>query len=179
MSAEYLVSSLPPVPFDGPAPFPQAKFAEMCSEWLSARDARGVAALVSGAESSHPLVVRWRDLSVQMRNASAEERARASGADAGRWKRPASGCDIYRTSLVRAAFRENGPMARQDALDRAEWDAAGELVSPCDPLGPGAAFAYAVRLGVAERRSRTAATEGNAIFDRIAAAARTGAAGKE
>ena len=180
MSAEYLVSSLPPLPFDGPAPLSAEDFAARCAEWLSPRDAAAARAIALGGECAHPAVRRWRDIETQMRNAIAAERARARSADASKWRRPEEGCDLFWKSRAAAAFRETDPLKREAIVDRALWDAACELVAPSDPLGPGAAFAYAVRLSISIRRSKLDRAAGNAVFDRIAAAARApAAAGKE
>ncbi len=182
MALEYLVSSLPPLAFDARPAIGTDEFAEACRRWASPRDAAAVQALLdgdAGACPGHPVLARWRDIETQMRNAAAAERARARQADAAKWRRPERGCDMHWKARAAAAFRESGPLARQNALDRAAWDAAGELVRPEDPLGIGAVFAYAARLLISTRRSKADTAAGNAVFDRIAAAAQLSAPGKE
>lgn len=179
MSAEYLVSSLPPLQFDGPAPMSADAFAVRCDEWLSARDAAAVRAILAGADSPHPAARRWKDLKTQMKNAVSAERARKRRVDAAKWKRDESGCDLFWKSRVSAAFRETDPLKREALIDRAEWDAAAELTPPANPLGAGAAFTYAARLPVAARRSALDAAAGNGIFEDIVSAACAAAGGKD
>ena len=58
-------------------------------------------------------------------------------------------------------------------IDRAWWDAAGELVQPSAPLGIGALAAYAVRLRIALRRDMISKEKGNEAFDRLTAETKT------
>ena len=55
-------------------------------------------------------------------------------------------------------------------IDRAWWDAAGELTPPSSPLGSGALATYAVRLQIALRRAKISRDAGTAVFDRLVAA---------
>ena len=161
MAADYLIASLQPLDLDGPAPYTEAQFAEMCREQL-------------GPDPFKAHAARWADLDAQLRNAVAAERARARGDDPAKWRRPVRGCSPYWANRVAAAFQETNPAARERLLDRVWWDAAGELVPPAAPLSAAAAFAYAIRLALVVRRRAASAEAGNAVFDRLAAAARTG-----
>ena len=149
MSVDYIVSSLPALQFDAPAPIEWEKFVEAC-----------------GGEV--PESAKWRDLETQLRNAVAEARGGA------KYARPAAGCSLYWRDRVAACFQERDVAKRQDLIDRAWWDAAGELVPPASPLGEGALAAYALRLKIALRRDRADAAAGNAAFDAIADAATPG-----
>ena len=62
MAADYLVSSLQPLALEGPAPYTAGHFLDLCRSQLSAGDADGVAAVMGGASSGHPLAARWRDI---------------------------------------------------------------------------------------------------------------------
>ena len=64
-------------------------------------------------------------------------------------------------------FAENDVARRDEALDKAWWDAAGELVPPASPLGAGALAAYAVRLRIALRRSAISSESGSAAFEKL------------
>jgi len=159
MAADYLISSLPTVPFDGPAPISMSDFlarcrAELGYEPLSDDD--------TGATAK-----KWRDLETQMRNAAAGERAKALGVDAGKYRRATPGCSLYWQNRIAAAFSETDPLKRQAVIDRAFWDAAGDLVPPSSPLSAAAAYAYRVRLEIAARRAAVSAEEGNKVFDGI------------
>ena len=159
MAADYLISSLPAVPFDGPAPLSLADFLARCRAEL------GYEPLSDGDTSA--TAKKWRDLETQMRNAAASERAKALGVDAAKYRRAARGCSLYWQNRVGAAFSETDPMKRQAAIDKAFWDAAGDLVPSSSPLSAAAAYAYRVRLEIAARRAAMSAEEGNKVFDGI------------
>lgn len=167
MSADYLISSLPAVPLDGPAPMTTDAFLAACRDQLSARDAAGVAALVADAPSDHPVVRAWRDLDTQLRNTVAGERARILGTDAAKWRHTADGCSLYWTNRAAAAFQEKDPAKRERLIDQLRFDAAGDLTPVESPLSAAAAFTYAVRLQIALRRAKIAATAGNNVFNRL------------
>ena len=144
MSVDYIVASLPPLDFDGPAPMTRERFDEI----VRGVDLSGVAG-------------KWRDLETQMRNAIAVARGGA------KWQRPAKGCSVYWRGRAAAAFAEKSPMARENALDRMWWDAAGEMTPPESPLSKGALFTYSVRLDVVLRRNRIARDSGREIVGQL------------
>lgn len=149
MSVDYIVSSLPTLSFDQPAPMTWEKFVQ-----------------IAGDAESFSLPREWSDLETQLRNAVAEAR----GGE--KYKRAARGCSLYWKNRVLMCFQERDPMKREDALDRVWWDAAGELTPPTSPLGKGALATYAVRLKIALKRSAVSREAGNAAFDRLTAATR-------
>ncbi len=155
MSIDYIVSSLQPLVFDGPAPYTWERFAEIAPEGFIAED---------GSFAAPP---RWRDLETQLRNAMAVAR----GGE--RFRRQASGCDLYWQGRVAAAFQEKDPLRRETLLDRVWWDAAGELTPASSPLSRGALETYAIRLQILIRRNRISKDAGDAIFGRLTAAAET------
>ena len=144
MTYDYIVSSLPALSFELPAPLGWEQFVAACG---------GVV----------PELGAWHDLETQLRNAMAEARG------GGKFKRPAEGCSLYWKNRVLAAFRETDPLLRETLLDRVWWDAAGELTSPSEPLGIGALSTYAVRLKIALKRSKISVDAGNAAFDQLTA----------
>ena len=154
MSIDYIVSSLQPLVFDGPAPYTWERFAEMLPPDCVAAD---------GAFAVPP---RWRELETQLRNAMAVAR----GGE--KYRRPASGCDLYWQNRVTAAFSEKDPLKRETLLDRVWWDAAGELTPPAAPLSAAAVFTYAIRLGIVLRRAARDAAAGNDVFNRLTAASK-------
>ena len=145
MTTDYIVSSLPTLAFDAPAPLSWEKFVEACG-------------------GKAPAQTKWADLETQLRNAMAE--ARGGGET---FRRPAEGCSVYWKNRVLACFQEKDVARREALLDRVWWDAAGELTPPAAPLGDGALATYAVRLRIALKRSRIAVDAGNAAFDRLTA----------
>ena len=145
MTTDYLVSSLPALAFGAPAPISWERFREM-----------------AGDEGCTP-PPEWADLETQLRNAVADAR----GGE--RFRRPAEGCSVYWRDRVAACFQEKDVARRDELLDRAWWDAAGELTSPASPLGKGALATYAVRLRIALRRDMISREKGNAAFDRLTA----------
>jgi hypothetical protein len=144
MSVDYIVSSLPALQFDAPAPIEWEKFVEAC-----------------GGEV--PECDKWRDLETQLRNAVAEARGSA------KYARPAAGCSLYWRGRVAACFQEKDVAQRDRLLDKVWWDAAEELAPPASPLGRGALATYAVRLRIAIKRSAISKERGGAAFDAITA----------
>ena len=153
MSIDYIVSSLQSLVFDGPAPYTWERFVEMLPPDLVAAD---------GAFAAPP---RWRELETQLRNAMAAAR----GGE--KYRRPTSGCDLYWQNRVTAAFSEKDPLKRETLLDHVWWDAAGELTPIAAPLSRGALETYAIRLQIVLRRNRISQEAGDALFDRLTAAA--------
>ena len=145
MSVDYIVSSLPSLVFNAPAPL----------SWE--------AYVSRGGGVPPPQAKVWQDLETQLRNAIAEAR----GGE--RFKRPADGCSLYWKNRVLACFQEKDVAKRDELIDRTWWDAAGELTPPSDPLGKGALATYAIRLKIALKRSLISTTAGNASFDRLTA----------
>ena len=145
MTVDYIVSSLPTLAFNAPAPISWEKFTQ------------------EGGGVPPPQEKEWNDLETQLRNAVAEAR----GGE--RFKRPAEGCSLYWKNRVLACFQEKDVAKRDELLDRVWWDAAGELTPPTEPLGPGALATYAIRLKIALKRSKISKDAGNASFDRLTA----------
>ena len=145
MSTDYIVSSLPTLAFNAPAPLSWEAFA-------------ACGGCVPPAQQK-----QWSDLETQLRNAAAEAR----GGE--RFKRPADGCSIYWKNRILACFQEKDVAKREELLDRVWWDAAEELTPPSEPLGKGALATYAIRLRIALKRSKISQDAGNAAFDRLTA----------
>lgn len=154
MPIDYIVASLQPLSFDGPAPYEWDRFLSMMPEGFRAPDA------VAGTGSP-----RWRELETQLRNAMAAAR----GGE--KYVRRACGCELYWQNRVTAAFLEKNPLKRESLIDRVWWDAAGELTPVSSPLSEGALETYAIRLKIALKRNRIARKTGDEIFGRLADAA--------
>jgi hypothetical protein len=154
MPIDYIVSSLQPLAFDGPAPYTWEQFAALLPDGFAVPDTD------AGTGSA-----RWRDLETQLRNAVAAAR----GGE--RFARHATGCDLHWRNRVAAAFQERDPLKRETLLDRIWWDAAGELTPPAAPLSRGTLETYAIRLRIALKRGRISKEAGGAAFDGIAQAA--------
>ncbi len=152
MPIDFIVSSLPSLSLDGPAPCSWEQFeAQVGADHL--RDALSR----SG----------WNDLETQLRNALAEARGKGE-----QNARPAVGCSLYWKKRVFDAFAERDVLKRENLLDRVWWDAAGELTPPASPLGLGALLTYAVRLRLVLKHAKISAAAGNAAFDRLTAETR-------
>ena len=166
MSLYYLLASLPMLKLDAAPGISTEKFVEACHEQLSEPDAAAAAALLRGEHSDHPFAAAWRDKDTILRNAIARERARAAGADAARWTRPAAGCDSQIENEVDEAFQEADPLRRERALDKVRWLIADELQGP-DPLSVKVALAYALKLALATRWARFDTEQGRKTFDAL------------
>lgn len=146
MTTDYIVSSLPVLTFDAPAPMAMDKFDSLAGDRIK------------------PALAAWADIETQLRNALVEARG---GAD--RFKRPADGCSVYWKKRILDCFAEKDVAKRDELIDRVWWDAAGELTNVTAPLGEGALATYAIRLGIAIKRTAISKDEGNAAFDRLTA----------
>lgn len=154
MPIDYIVASLQPLMFDGPAPYDWDRFLGMMPEGFEVPDA------VAGTGSP-----RWRELETQLRNAMAAAR----GGE--RYRRTASGCELHWQRRMTAAFQEGDPLKRESLIDRVWWDAAGELTPVSSPLSMGALETYAIRLRIALKRNRILRDAGDAIFGLLTDAA--------
>lgn len=153
MTIDYIVSSLPTLVLDAPAPLSWEKFVEACGD-------KAELVLRSLGEGE------WVDLETQLRNAVAEAR----GGE--KYKRPADGCSVYWKNRILACFQEKDVAKREEQLDKVWWDAAGELTPPAAPLGKGALLTYAIRLKLVLKRSLVSEEAGNAAFDKLTAASK-------
>ena len=153
---DYIVSSLQPLTFDGPAPYSWDGFLALMPDSFDVPDAV--------AETGS---LRWRELETQLRNAMAAAR----GGE--KHSRPASGCDLYWQNRITAAFQERNPLKRESLIDRVWWDAAGELTPVSAPLSKGALETYAIRLKLVLKRNRIEKDTGDAVFDKLTATAET------
>lgn len=143
MLTDYIVSSLPSLAFNTPAPISWKEFTSIAGE--------------------NCIPACWADLETQLRNAVAEAR----GGEC--FKRPATGCSLYWKNRILSCFQEKDVAKRDELLDRVFWDAAGELTEVTAPLGTGALATYAIRLKIALKRSVISNEAGNAAFDRLTA----------
>ena len=150
MPIDYIVASLKPLMFDGPAPYDWERFISMIPSGFEVPDA------VAGTGSP-----RWRELETQLRNSMASAR----GGD--KYRRVSTGCDLYWQNRIAAAFQEKNPLKRESLIDRVWWDAAGELTPVSSPLSQGALETYAIRLRIALKRNRIAREAGDAIFGNL------------
>ena len=150
MPIDYIVASLQPLMFDGPAPYEWDRFLAMMPDGFEMPDA------VAGTGSP-----RWRELETQLRNALAAAR----GGD--KYRRTASGCELYWQNRIAAAFQERNPLKRESLIDRVWWDAAGELTPVSSPLSKGALETYAIRLKIVLKRNSIIRETGDAIFGRL------------
>ena len=156
LPVDYIVSSLQPLAFDGPAPYGWNDFLALMPDGFDVPDA------VAGTGS-----LRWRELETQLRNAMAAAR----GGE--KHSRPVSGCNLYWQNRITAAFQEKNPLKRESLIDRVWWDAAGELTPVSAPLSKGALETYAIRLKIVLKRNRIEKDAGDAVFDKLTATAET------
>jgi len=166
MSTYYLISSLPMLSLDHPPLITAAAFIEACQAQLKSADAEAAEALVRGTPSRHPFVAAWRDKDTLLRNAIAQERARAVGTEAHRWLRPTEGCDLSIGLLVGEAFEETDPLKREYKLDRARWMII-ESLQGYDPMGVNVALGYAIKLTLAWRWANLNADKGREAFEQL------------
>ena len=185
MSRHYfLVASLPHLQYDVPPTVTSAEFLELCVENLAADEVRLLRHarldVPEGEGEAHPLLRRWYRWETTLRNQLARLRAKG-GEDVERHVRriPAlteenAGADVVECeALAREAVGQVNPLAAEESLLRARWEAL-------ERLELGHAFdlerllVYAVKLQLLERRSLFDVEQGERRFAEL----RAGGAGK-
>lgn len=168
MAYPYFAATLPVQRFGEAPEWTMETFRAECAEQLSAHDNATLLALLDGGESADPYVCAWRDVETQLRNAVARLRAarlpagaNAAPADAAKWLRPHGGWSVALENAVAAAFQEDTPLKREQALARIRWEWAGELAGT-DPFSANAIFCYGLRLAIAGQLAHTDPVKGEA-----------------
>jgi hypothetical protein len=155
MNYYYLVASLPALKMEETPSLDMDMFRILCRQHLSETDLATLDAVLDETErlpSQHPFATAWRNMTRQVRNAIARQRATRFQRDPSPYLRTHEGFDVWIEHAVAEAFQRPNPLERQRSLDRLLWDRAGELAAG-DPFSGAAVFAYAVRLQLVERWS--------------------------
>lgn len=167
MSHYYLVASLPTLELGDDPPFTCEEFLFQCGGVLSEEEHDLLRAVLRGEpvpESS--FAGRWRDISVQIRNTIARQRAPTYNVDARKYTRPSGSYSSYVDTVVTDAMAHNNPIERERALDRGRMKLAAELAVG-RPFSFEAVLAFAIQLTILERWKDMSADEGREKLDRL------------
>jgi hypothetical protein len=147
----YLAASLPTLVFGAPPPFGVAEFRARVEGVLSRGDLAALDALLAGAPAPGVrFVAEWQARETQLRNGVARARAAHLGVEARPYLRDHAGWDMTVAKAVTDAFAKPNPLEREMELDRCRWRTAEDLAR-FEPFDRAAVFAFAVKLGIAER----------------------------
>ena len=148
----YLVSSLPGLVLGHPPVISSDVFLAICAQQLTPHDHRELELVWQGraGEAASAFARAWHDVETQLRNAVARARAGLYGTEARAWVRSHQGWVVQLEKMVAEAFARPDPLEREQALDRARWQMAGELCA-LTPFGLESVLAYAVRLQIVTR----------------------------
>jgi hypothetical protein len=150
-----LVASLPTLQIGDEPPFSTEEYIENCAQWVSEREEQILRRVLLAPPdiATCPLCQAWHNIETQLRNAAARQRAQKLGIDASEFIQPHDGFSGTIEALVSDAFTHSDPIELEQALDRARWQLAEELIGE-DPFSFGKVLAYGIQLKIAERWNR-------------------------
>jgi len=150
-----LVASLPHLQIGDEPPFSTEEYIGNCAQWVTSReeDILRKVLLQEPDIAPCPLCKAWNNIETQLRNAIARLRGQKLGVDFKEYLQPHDGFSGEIEVLVTDAFTRNDPVEIEEALDRARWKLAEELVG-LDPFGFEKVLAYGIQLKIVERWNR-------------------------
>jgi hypothetical protein len=150
-----LVASLQTLNIGDEPPFTTEEYIKNCAQWVSEREEQILRRVLLAPPdiATCPLCQAWPNIETQLRNAAARQRAQKLGIDASEFIQPHDGFSGTIEALVSDAFTHSDPIELEQALDRARWQLAEELVGE-DPFSFGKVLAYGIQLKIAERWNR-------------------------
>ncbi len=150
-----LVASLPHLQIGDEPPFSSEEYIGNCAQWVSEREANILrkVLLQDPDVAPCPLCKAWNNTETQLRNTVARLRGQKLGVDFKEYLQPHGGFSGEIEVLVTDAFTRNDPVEIEEALDRARWKLAEELVG-LDPFGFEKVLAYGIQLKIVERWNR-------------------------
>jgi len=150
-----LVASLPTLQIGDEPPFSTEEYIENCAQWVTEREEQILRRVLLATPdiATCPLCQAWHNIETQLRNAAARHRAQKLGIDASEYLQPHDGFSGTIETLVADAFTRNDPVELEQALDRARWQLAEELIGE-DPFAFEKVLAYGIQLKIVERWNR-------------------------
>lgn len=166
-----LVASLQALQIGDEPPFSTEEYIENCAQWVTEREEQVLRRVLLAAPdiAPCPLCLAWHNIETQLRNAAARHRAQKLGIDASEFIQPHDGFSGTIETLVADAFTRSDPIELEQALDRARWQLAEELIGQ-DPFGFGKVLAYGIQLKIVERWNRMDPTLGKEKLEAVIAA---------
>ncbi len=167
-----LVASLQALQIGDEPPFSTEEYIENCAQWVTEREEQVLRRILLAAPdiAPCPLCQAWHNIEIQLRNAAARHRAQRLGVDASEFIQPHEGFSGTIETLVADAFTRSDPVELEQALDRARWQLAEELIGQSDPFGFEKVLAYGIQLKIVERWNRMDPSLGKEKLEAVIAA---------
>ncbi|MEA2067708.1 MAG: DUF2764 family protein [Verrucomicrobiota bacterium] len=166
-----LVASLPNLQIGDDAPVSTEEYIDNCAQWVAERESSILKSVLLNEPIAAPcpLCQAWNNIETQLRNAVARHRGQKTGIDFKEYLQPHDGFSGTIETLVADAFSRADPVELEEALDRARWKLAEELVGQ-DPFGFGKVLAYGIQLKIVERWNRMDVGVGKEKIEAVIAA---------
>ena len=150
-----LVASLQTLNIGDEPPFSTEEYIDNCAQWVSEREEQILRRVLLATPdiAPCPLCQTWHNIETQLRNAAARQRAQKLGIDASDFIQPHDGFSGTIETLVSDAFTRSDPVELEQALDRARWKLAEDLIEQ-DPFSFEKILAYGIQLKITERWHR-------------------------
>ncbi|AKJ64529.1 DUF2764 family protein [Kiritimatiella glycovorans] len=166
MAHVYLASTLPALRFTGEPPFSGDTLLFRCAGVLDGDEQHDVERVLRRHDKAPRTDVarRWVELELSF----SAEIARVRAARAGMERPRTEGYTGIVEDPVERAFAVENPAGREDALDLFRWNCAEDLAREA-PFGFPAVLAFAVQLGILERRAAFDRDQGRETVERLVA----------
>jgi len=150
-----LVASLPSLQIGDEPPFSTEEYIDNCAQWVSERETEILRKILLQEPdiAPCPLCATWNNIETQLRNAIAKHRGQKLGVDFKEFLQPHDGFSGTIETLVTEAFTRNDPVELEEALDRARWKLAEELIGQ-QSFEFEKVLAYGIQLKIVERWNR-------------------------
>ena len=163
-----LVASLSTLQIGDEPPFSTEEYIDNCAQWVTERETCILNAVLLNEPiaSLCSLCEAWNNIETQLRNAVAKHRGQKLGVDFKEYLQPHDGFSGTIETLVTDAFTRNDPVELEEALDRARWKLADELIGQ-DPFGFEKILAYGIQLKIVERWNRMDVSAGKESIEAV------------
>jgi hypothetical protein len=166
----YLISSLPALNFNSPAPFSPEAFVAKCRELIPEEKSRMLQDICrqeafSLSQGSPQVLGRWYGFETILRNELVRARAGRRKTDPSKFIRPPDDFDAQISHVAMTAYRSSSILEAERILDQARWDFL-------DSLSFGHCFdfdfivIYILRLKILERWDKIRGADKEALFER-------------
>lgn len=163
----YLITSLPMLRFDAPAPFSSARFVQMVAEHAGrklAEDLDGLDLLPSG-RCSWAAERFWNERETYIRNYLLRHRT-ADSVETARWLRPCKEVFPGLDHQIKETLVADSPLERERRLDLLRWQMLDEVLLGRE-FTADALIVYRVRLLLVEKWQRHAVDKGLKTLDAL------------
>jgi hypothetical protein len=167
----YLVSSLPMLHFDMKPPFSFDRFLEMCCPLIPEKDCQLLRAVPQPGQylekgTRPPVVQRWVDFDVALRNELVKIRAAKKHLDPTAYLRPGGSDTSSIAMAVLAGNTTASPLDAEKALDESRWKAL-ENIATGHYFDLDFLITYACKLLILERWEKIQSADGSILLEQV------------